>query len=119
MGEGLAGVRDRVVLNSKSKAGAGDRQDGMMTALEGSLKRLRTDYLDVYFNHAVNDVRRMQNEEWWAFTERAKQQGKIRFRGMSGHGGRLAECLDTSRRAAPSPRRRCAGRCRARGSMRR
>jgi predicted aldo/keto reductase-like oxidoreductase len=25
---------------------------------------------------------------------RAKQQGKIRFTGMSGHGGRLAECLD-------------------------
>jgi predicted aldo/keto reductase-like oxidoreductase len=36
----------------------------------------------------------MQNEEWWAFTERAKEQGKIRFRGMSGHGSRLAECVD-------------------------
>jgi predicted aldo/keto reductase-like oxidoreductase len=36
----------------------------------------------------------MQNPEWWEFTERAKQQGKIRFRGMSGHGGRLAECLE-------------------------
>jgi hypothetical protein len=66
----------------------------MMAALEGSLRRLRTDYLDIYFNHAVNDVARMQNEEWWAFTERAKQQGKIRFRGMSGHGSRLAECLE-------------------------
>jgi uncharacterized protein len=94
MGEALRGVRDRVVLSSKIKAGARDTQADMMAALEGSLRRLQTDYLDIYFNHAVNDVARMQNEEWWAFTERAKEQGKIRFRGMSGHGSRLAECLE-------------------------
>jgi uncharacterized protein len=94
IGEGLRGVRDRVVLSSKTKAGARDSQADMMAALEGSLRRLQTDYLDIYFNHAVNDVARMQNEEWWAFTERAKEQGKIRSRGMSGHGSRLAECLE-------------------------
>jgi uncharacterized protein len=94
MGEGLRGVRERVVLSSKTKAAARDTQADMMSALEGSLRRLQTDYLDIYFNHAVNNVARMQNEEWWAFTERAKEHGKIRFRGMSGHGSRLAECLD-------------------------
>ena len=94
MGEGLRGVRDRVVLSSKTKAGARDTQADMMAALEGSLRRLQTDYLDIYFNHAVNDVARLQNEEWLACTERAKEQGKIRFRGMSGHGSRLAECLE-------------------------
>jgi uncharacterized protein len=94
MGEGLRGVRDRVVLSSKTKAGVRDTQADMMAALDGSLRRLQTDYLDIYFNHAVNDRARMQNEEWWAFTERAKEQGKIRFRGMSGHGSRLAECLE-------------------------
>jgi predicted aldo/keto reductase-like oxidoreductase len=94
MGEGLKGVRDKIVLGSKTKAGAADSEAEMMTALEGSLKRLQTDYLDIYFNHAVNSVDRMQNEAWALFTERAKQQGKIRFRGMSGHGSRLASCLD-------------------------
>ncbi len=94
IGEGLRGARDRVVLSSKTKAGASDTQADMMAALEGSLRRLQTDYLDIYFNHAVNDVARIRNEEWWAFTERAKAEGKIRFRGMSGHGSRLAECLD-------------------------
>jgi len=94
IGEGVRGVRDRVVLSSKTKAGARDTPDEMMRALEGSLRRLRTDYLDVYFNHAVNDVARLQNSEWRAFTERAKQQGKIRFCGMSGHGSRLVESLD-------------------------
>lgn len=94
IGEGLKGRRDKVFLASKTKAAAGDRQADMMKALEGSLKRLRTDYLDVYFNHSVNEVARMQNPEWHAFTERAKRDGKIRFRGMSGHGGNLVQCLD-------------------------
>ena len=94
IGEGLRGVRDRVVLSSKTKAGARDTRDDMMRALDGSLRRLRTDYLDIYFNHAVNDVARLQNSEWQAFTERAKAQGKVRFCGMSGHGSRLAESLD-------------------------
>ena len=94
MGDGLRGVRDRVVLSSKTKVGARDTQEEVMAALEGSLRRLRTDYLDIYFNHAVNNVARLQNPEWRAFTERAKEQGKIRFCGMSGHGSRLAECLE-------------------------
>jgi len=96
IGEALHDVRDRVFLTSKTKAESGARRAEMMTALEGSLRRLRTDYVDVYFNHAVNDVERMRNPEWAEFTELAKKQGKIRFRGMSGHGGHLVECLDFS-----------------------
>jgi predicted aldo/keto reductase-like oxidoreductase len=64
-----------------------------MKVLEQSLRRLRTDYVDIYLNHAVNDVARLESEEWQAFTARAKEQGKIRFAGMSGHSGRLTECL--------------------------
>jgi hypothetical protein len=94
IGEGLQGVRDKVTIASKTKARAGDGEAEMMEALEGSLRRLRTDYLDIYFNHAVNNVERMANEAWWSFTERAKEQGKIRFRGMSGHGSRLVPCLE-------------------------
>ena len=42
-----------------------------MRSLEGSLRRLRTDYVDVDINHAVHAVRRMENEEGWEFTEPA------------------------------------------------
>jgi predicted aldo/keto reductase-like oxidoreductase len=96
IGEALRGKRDRVFLTSKTLAGASDRRDSMMRALEQSLARLRTDHVDVYFNHAVNEVGRMKNPEWREFTALAKQQGKIRFAGMSGHAGRLVECLDYS-----------------------
>jgi predicted aldo/keto reductase-like oxidoreductase len=94
IGDALVGRRHEVILATKTKAGATDRRGDMMHALEGSLRRLRTDYVDVYFNHAVNDVARMQNDEWREFTDLAKRQGKIRFRGMSGHGSHLVECLD-------------------------
>ncbi len=94
LGRALAGHRGDVVLASKTTASADATRGEIMAALEGSLRRLRTDRIDVYFNHAVNDVRRLQNAEWAEFATRAKAAGKIRFTGMSGHGGRLVECLD-------------------------
>ena len=94
IGEALAGRRDRFVITSKHKAWSGETRQSMMTALEGSLRRLRTDWVDIYFNHAVNDVRRLQNPEWREFTDRAIRDGKVRFRGVSGHGSALVECLD-------------------------
>jgi predicted aldo/keto reductase-like oxidoreductase len=94
IGEAVRGKRDRVYLASKTHTNSSDRRDSMMRSLEGSLQRLRTDYVDVYFNHAVNDVARLKNPEWREFTARAKQQGKIRAVGMSGHAGHLIECLD-------------------------
>jgi predicted aldo/keto reductase-like oxidoreductase len=94
IGDALRGKRDRVYLASKVYASPRDRRDSMMRTLEGSLRRLRTDYVDAYFSHAVNDVERLRNPEWREFTARARQQGKIRFVGVSGHAGRLIACLD-------------------------
>ncbi|MCP5057148.1 MAG: hypothetical protein GY937_10540 [bacterium] len=94
LGRALAGDRDRIVLTSKVQDGRSDTRDELMSHLEGSLERLATDRVDIYFQHAVNDVRRLENEEWLEFATRAKQQGKIRFTGLSGHGGRLVECID-------------------------
>ena len=94
IGRALQGRRDKVYIASKFQAGKDETRVSLMRALDTSLRRLRTDYVDVYFNHAVNDVARMANPEWHEFTAMAKRQGKIRFTGMSGHGPRLIECLD-------------------------
>lgn len=93
LGNVLRGVRDKVSIVSKTQAWDDDKTS-IMQALEGSLRRLQTDYIDVYFNHAVNNLSRLQNPEWFEFAELAKRQGKIRFTGISGHAGRLTECLD-------------------------
>ncbi|MGH7950099.1 MAG: aldo/keto reductase, partial [Candidatus Binataceae bacterium] len=69
IGNALKGSRDKVYLTSKVLCARGERKERMMNALEGSLKRLRTDYIDIYFNHAVNDVERVQNPEWHEFVD--------------------------------------------------
>jgi uncharacterized protein len=94
LGHALRGKRHHVFLASKTLAWPGTTRQTMMQALEGSLRRLQTDYVDVYFNHAVNELERLKNPEWYAFVETARRQGKIRFSGMSGHAGHLQECLD-------------------------
>ncbi len=94
LGQALHDKRDKVVIATKYATQANHDRAHIMKELEASLRRLRTDYVDVFFNHAVNDVDRMANPEWHEFVRLAKKQGKIRFAGMSGHGGRLRECLD-------------------------
>jgi uncharacterized protein len=94
IGNALRGRRDKVYLTSKIITSGEQTRQSMMTSLEGSLRRLQTDRVDVYFNHAVNDVGRLDNPEWLEFTALARKQGKIRFVGMSGHAGRLIECLN-------------------------
>ena len=94
IGEALQGKRDQVVITSKAKTAADTDAASLMARLEASLKRLRTDYVDIFMNHAVNDVDVMKNPEWHAFMDKAKASGKVRFGGMSGHAGRLIECLD-------------------------
>ncbi len=96
LGRALAGVRDQVVLTSKTGAKAGATHQQIAAALEGSLRRLRTDRIDIYMNHAVNDLERLRNDEWFEFATRAKSQGKIRFAGLSGHGGRLVPVLEAA-----------------------
>ena len=94
IGRALEDVRDQVYLASKVKCEPDTTKQELMRSLEGSLRRLRTDHVDVYFNHAVNSLDRLKNDQWYEFVATAKTQGKIRFSGISGHSGRLGECLD-------------------------
>ena len=94
LGNALTGKRDQVYLVSKTMIGPETKQTEMMERLEKSLKSLKTDYVDIYMNHAVNDVNVVANPEWLSFIELAKKQGKIRFTGISGHGGYLVDCIN-------------------------
>ncbi len=94
IGNALKGKRDKVFIGSKTHTTPTQPKRALMGHLEGSLRRLQTDYVDIYFNHAVNNVERLKNPEWYEFVAEAKNQGKIRATGMSGHAGHLIECLD-------------------------
>ena len=94
MGRALKGKRDQAYVATKIGAGARDSAKSMMQRLDESLTRLQMDYVDVFFNHAVNNIDRLKNPEWHEFAAKAKAQGKVRHFGMSGHGGYLIDCVD-------------------------
>ena len=93
MGEALQGQsRDRLFLMSKFCTFHSERYSrdkaGAMKMLEDSLRRLRTDYLDLWMLHNVsgNDAElAYRDDSAIAALELAKKQGKIRYTGFTGH----------------------------------
>ncbi|WP_291786010.1 aldo/keto reductase [Cecembia sp.] len=77
--------RDVAFIQSKSTA-----RDGKTAKahLEGSLKRMNTDYLDLWFIHAVGsptDVDNRINNGVLEVVMEAQQSGKVKYVGFSGH----------------------------------
>src|SRR5690348_2977652 len=88
LGRGLAGKRDQVFLMTKVCTHGRDA-DLAMTMLEQSLRRLRTDHLDLWQIHGVsfdNDAELFIRPGGAAEAlAKAKQQGKVRYVGFTGH----------------------------------
>jgi aryl-alcohol dehydrogenase-like predicted oxidoreductase len=89
MGAALESIRSEVVLMSKSFHFPARTAEGTRGHLEGSLERLRTDYLDLWQLHSVRSVEDVDR----AFVPggsmeamlRAKEEGLVRFIGVTGH----------------------------------
>jgi aryl-alcohol dehydrogenase-like predicted oxidoreductase len=90
VGRAIAGRRDEVVLATKfgmiSHCHGGTREfdsspDNVRTAVEGSLKRLGTGYIDLYYQHRV-DPKTPIEDTVGALSELA-EEGKVRHIGLS------------------------------------
>jgi aryl-alcohol dehydrogenase-like predicted oxidoreductase len=98
VGEALAGRRDKWIISTKFGMQVGDVQiqsDGTPSgkrvndvsagqvpkSLEASLRRLRTDYIDVYLYHSPPNP--AEGEKVAHFLEAAKRKGQIRAVGIS------------------------------------
>src|SRR3984885_11235439 len=88
LGKGLRGVRDRAFVMSKVCTHGRDASLAMQM-LEQSLRRLQTDHLDLWQIHGVtfqNDPQLFIRSNGAAEAmQKAKQQGKVRFVGFTGH----------------------------------
>jgi aryl-alcohol dehydrogenase-like predicted oxidoreductase len=97
------GNRSRVVIATKLGSDLGDGKKGlsakyMMQAVEASLKRLKTDYIDLYQSH-FDDLDTPVEETMEAFARLIKE-GKIRAAGASNLGAqRLRQSLDYCKKA--------------------
>jgi aryl-alcohol dehydrogenase-like predicted oxidoreductase len=89
LGEFMQGHRQRLVLATKytnaapgtDPNAAGNHRKSMVQALEASLKRLRTDYIDLYWLHIWDQITPVE-EVMRAFDDLVRQ-GKILYAGVS------------------------------------
>src|SRR6058998_3230509 len=90
----LQGQRDRVVIATKfgfrfekgAIAGMDSRPEHIREAVEGSLRRLRTDHIDLLYQHRVD--RTVPIEDVVGTMASLVREGKVRFLGLSEAGER-------------------------------
>ena len=89
LGEAFAGMRDKVVIATKTQAKTGDK---LREELEASLEALRTDYIDIYQLHCAPQCFRPGDGTglYEALCE-AKEQGLVRHIGITAHKIGVAE----------------------------
>lgn len=95
LGKALKGRRHRVILASKVRGKMGDQPDqsglsrpAIRRAIEESLRRLETDYLDIYYLHQPDYA--VPLEETLAAMDELIKEGKVRHVAQSNYSGRQA-----------------------------
>lgn len=81
------GYRERIVLATKSNTWGIEQHSDFEKYLDEQLRRLNTDYIDVYLLHNLYDanLERAQQADAFGFLDKMLQKGKIRYTGFSMH----------------------------------
>lgn len=97
-------VRDKVIIATKVYIPPQQRnippekaKEIFLKTVEGSLKRLKTDYIDILYSHVVPDVQYLNNPGIKEAMQILKKQKKIRFLGFSTHKN-MTECINDAAR---------------------
>lgn len=94
LGNAFKGIRDRIYIASKTM---GRTPEAFREQLDTSLKLLKTDYLDIYQFHCVDQCYRPgDGTGMYECMLEAKEQGKIRHIGVTAHKlGVAKECIES------------------------
>lgn len=89
LGAALEGVRSDVLIMTKTHSPRDRSAESARRHLEGSLERLRTDYLDVWQLHSTKSAedvdRAFRPGGAMEYIMRAREEGLVRFVGVTGH----------------------------------
>jgi len=104
LGAAIAGRREKLIISTKATFSMGNRPNdygasrhALFTACDASLKRLRTDYVDIFYLHGM-DMHTPLDETLRALDDLVTA-GKIRYIGCSNFSGwRLMKALSLSER---------------------
>jgi aryl-alcohol dehydrogenase-like predicted oxidoreductase len=101
LGKAMKGHRDKMFLATKFCTPHGHLPPGSpvqasIEAVEASLRRLQTDYVDLVHVHACDSAERLLDENTHEAFDRLKEQGKARFIGFSSHTPHLEQVADAA-----------------------
>jgi 1-deoxyxylulose-5-phosphate synthase len=92
LGHAMRGKRDKLIVATKVRAKMGEEPDesglskrAIFRAIDDSLKRLQTDYVDLYYLHQPDYA--VPIEESLSAMEELVKQGKVRFPATSNYSG--------------------------------
>ncbi|HME44941.1 MAG TPA: aldo/keto reductase, partial [Syntrophorhabdales bacterium] len=80
----LQGIRDKVYVATKTRRES-TTKDQVIKDVETSLEQLRTDHIDVIQLHGLENAKQVHNAEAREAYVKMKEQGKVRFFGVSTH----------------------------------
>lgn len=83
VGDVFRGKRDKVLIQTKFRVNASEKENRQ--SVETSLKRLKTDYVDVLLGHSLKKPEEVSDPQLIQFLQTMKKEGKARFTGFSTH----------------------------------
>jgi aryl-alcohol dehydrogenase-like predicted oxidoreductase len=97
IGEAISTIgsrRDQLILHTGAIIRAGATKQSLLDSIDGSLRRLRTDHVEIFRTSDISSPDDLRIEALFEAFEEAKQAGKVSHLGLSGHHGGMQDCLN-------------------------
>jgi predicted aldo/keto reductase-like oxidoreductase len=88
--------RDDLVVLTGTKIRRTDTKRDILDAIDGSLRRLRVDHVDVFKTHDVESPEVLLHDELFEAFDSAKRTGKVGHLALSGHTGSMQTVLNAA-----------------------
>jgi hypothetical protein len=89
LGQALKGRRAKAIIATKWHTDGSTPAKQLLDSLDGSLKRLGMDHVELIQIHGAENAATVQSDELWQAFTTARQAGKVRFNGLSCHGNQV------------------------------
>jgi len=99
IGEAIATIgsrRDELVVFTGTDVRPGTSKQGYLDAIDGSLRRLRTERVEIYRVSGISSPDALRVDAFHEAVHEAQRAGKVGYAGMSGHHGGMEECLEAA-----------------------
>jgi aryl-alcohol dehydrogenase-like predicted oxidoreductase len=92
----IGGRRDDLVIVTGNRTRPGTTKRKILDSIDASLRRLRTDRIDVYYTGDISTTNDLRVDALYEAFYEARQAGKVLHLGLSGHHGGMQDCLNAA-----------------------